>query len=121
MKKIITTCFTIFTIGFASMAAASDLSKMIGTWKWEQFTVVVKKCPKTEVCATVTEGPKNKGMEMIRSKLVLKDKDFVGKIAHPQTGDIYNTKITMTNADTWTLKGCTDKKVCATGEFKRVK
>jgi hypothetical protein len=29
------------------------------------------------------------------------------------SGDTYNTKITMKDADTWTLDGCTDAGVCA--------
>lgn len=122
MKKIITTCFAIFAVGFGTMAAADEgLSKMVGKWTWEKFTVEVKKCPEFEVCATVTGGPKNVGLKMIRSKLTLKGKDYTGKVAHPQTGNIYNTKITMTDADTWKLDGCTDANVCAKGEFKRVK
>lgn len=121
MKKIITTCFAIVAIGFGSLAAAAEpITKMIGTWKWEEFTVTVTECPKTEVCAKVTAGPKNKGMEMIRSKLTAKDGSFVGKIAHPKTGAVYNTKITMTDANTWKLDGCTDSNACAKGEFKRV-
>jgi len=94
---------------------------MIGTWKWEGFTIKVDKCEATEVCAKVVTGPKNVGLEMIKSKLKVTDGNFFGKIAHPQTGDTYNSKLTMASADTWHIDGCTDNNVCASGDFSRVK
>jgi uncharacterized protein (DUF2147 family) len=106
-------------------AAAAEVKDMIGKWKWTDYTIEVKECttnPSGEsICATVIDGPKNKGMEMIRSKLEKKGDVFVGQIAHPATGDIYNTKITLKDPDTWGMDGCTDANVCATGDFKRIK
>jgi len=121
--KIITTTF--WALVFLSMmnnaAADGDLSGMIGKWKWEGFTIEVNKCDTTEICAKVISGPKNVGLQMIKSKLTPKGGAFVGKIAHPQTGDTYNTKLSMANADTWHMDGCTDKNVCASGDFHRIK
>lgn len=120
-----------FALGFmamglssaAALAAATD--DMVGKWQWTAYTIEVKKCESNPsgagLCATVTGGPKNVGMEMIRSRLEPKDTGFFGKIAHPETGDIYNTKITPAGADGWSMDGCTEANVCAKGEFKRVK
>jgi uncharacterized protein (DUF2147 family) len=109
----------------AVTARAAELKDMIGTWKWTDYTVEVKECTTSPagagVCATVLDGPKNKGMEMIRSKLEKKGEDFTGKIAHPATTEIYTTKLTFKAPDTWSLDGCTDKGVCAKGDFVRVK
>jgi len=111
--------------GFAMLAvpsvfAAGSVTDMVGKWSWEGFVIEVNKCPETEVCAKVVSGPKNVGMDMIKSKLTLKGEAFVGKIAHPQTGDTYNAKMSMADANTWHLDGCTDKNVCASGDFKRL-
>ena len=100
--------------------ASSDIHNMIGTWKWEGFTVKVEKCDKTDVCAEVISGPKNVGLQMIQTKLKPSGKDFVGKISHPQTGDTYNAKLSMLNQDTWHIDGCTDNNVCASGDFTRI-
>jgi len=122
MKKLVLACVASFTFGALNTASASgDVNSMIGTWKWEGFTIEVAKCDSTEVCAKVVSGPKNVGMEMIQSKLKPSGGSFLGKVAHPQTGDTYNSKLTMANADTWHIDGCTDANVCASGDFSRVK
>jgi uncharacterized protein (DUF2147 family) len=117
-------CFAIAAIG-AAPASAAELKDMLGKWKWTDYTIEVKECTSNPsgagYCATVLEGPKNKGMEMIRSKLEKKGEDFNGKIAHPATTEIYTTKLTFKAPDTWSLDGCTDKGVCAKGDFVRVK
>ncbi len=122
MKSFITT-LTVLTLTLASGAAfaGSKYDDMVGTWKWEGFTIQVKKCDQTGVCAKVVSGPKNVGMQMIKSKLVENGHDFMGKVAHPQTGDTYNSKISMVSADDWHIDGCTAQNVCASGDFKRVK
>ncbi len=112
-------------IAGAAPANAADLKAMVGTWKWTDFTIQVKDCTTNPsgagLCATVTAGPKNVGMEMIRSKLEGKpDGSFVGKIGHPASGETYNTKMTI-GGDVWHMDGCTDAGVCATGDFIRVK
>jgi uncharacterized protein (DUF2147 family) len=112
--------------GLASApATAAELKDMIGKWQWTDYTVEVKECTTNPsgagLCATVVGGPKNVGMEMIRSKLEKKSEVFVGQIAHPATTEIYHTRMTLKNPDTWGMDGCTAANVCATGDFKRVK
>ena len=115
------------SLALAGVSSAAEIKDMIGTWKWTDYTVEVKECSTNPsgagLCATVIDGPKNKGMEMIRSKLENKGGEFLGHIAHPATGDIYDTKMTFKNADTWSMAGCviTNTAVCATGDFVRVK
>ena len=123
MKNLITIFSAlIMTMGIATSAlASSKYNNMVGTWKWEDFTIQVKKCDQTGVCAKVISGPKNVGMQMIKSKLVEAGDNFVGKVAHPQTGDTYNSKITMVSTNTWHIDGCTAQNVCASGDFKRIK
>jgi len=109
----------------AAPANAADLKAMLGTWKWTDFTVQAKECTTNPsgagLCMTVIAGPKNVGMEMIRSKLAQQaDGSFVGKIGHPASGDTYNTKMTL-QGDVWHMNGCTDAGVCATGDFVRQK
>jgi uncharacterized protein (DUF2147 family) len=120
-KKVIMGAVAFAVAGFMSSASASGLDEMVGKWTWNGFTVVVNKCPATGVCGEVVAGPKNVGMQMIKTKLEPKGDGFVGKIAHPQTGDTYNAKMVMSSADTWHMDGCTAQKVCASGDFVRVK
>ena len=121
MKKTIMACSMTIAMGFSTLSVAnSDVYSMIGKWSWEGFVIEVNKCDATEVCAKVVSGPKNVGMEMIQSKLTATDGNFFGKIAHPQTGDTYNSKLSMTNDKTWHIDGCTDKNVCASGDFNRI-
>lgn len=113
------------TLAFAAPSRAAELKDMVGKWKWTDYTIEVANCTTNPsgagICATVLDGPKNKGMEMIRSKLDKKGEDFVGQVAHPATGEIYQTKMTMRSPDTWAMDGCTDKGVCAKGDFNRLK
>jgi len=122
MRKLLLLSAASVIFGFGAVAnAAEGLSAMIGKWKWKEFTIVVTKCDSTEVCAKVVAGPKNVGLDMIKSKLKPRGKKFVGKVAHPLTGLTYNTQLSLTNKDTWQLDGCTDNKVCASGTFTRIK
>jgi uncharacterized protein (DUF2147 family) len=115
----------LMAIAGATAAPAADAKDMIGKWKWTDYTVEVKECTTNPsgagMCATVLAGPKNVGMEMIRSKLEPKDGIFTGQIAHPASGDIYNTKLSFKDSDTWSMDGCTEANVCAKGDFARVK
>ncbi|HUO99634.1 MAG TPA: hypothetical protein VMU01_13265 [Rhizomicrobium sp.] len=115
----------VIVAAIAGPANAADLKAMVGTWKWTDFTVQVKECTTNPsgagLCATVTAGPKNIGMEMIRSKLMQQaDGSFVGKIGHPASAETYNTKMNI-QGDVWHMNGCTDAGVCATGDFIRQK
>ncbi|VAW66915.1 hypothetical protein MNBD_GAMMA08-2213 [hydrothermal vent metagenome] len=122
MKKVLLTCTAVMSLGVMSSAmATNEITSMIGTWKWEGFTIEVAKCDATEVCAKVISGPKNVGMQMIKSKLKPDGNSFLGQVAHPQTGDTYNSKLTMATNDTWHIDGCTTANVCASGDFSRVK
>ena len=121
MKKVIGAVFGLAAFGLVSSAALADTSKMVGKWTWEGFTVEVTEGGEFGLSAKVIDGPKNVGMEMIKSKLEPKDGGMVGKIAHPMTGDTYNAQMTNPDADTWHMDGCTDANVCASGDFKRVK
>lgn len=122
MKKVYTLIAAMIAFGFAQQVLAKPtLEEMIGIWKWESFTIKVQKCESTEICAEVLTGPKNVGLQMIKSKLSATDAGFVGKVAHPQTGDTYNSKISMVNESTWHIDGCTASNVCASGDFTRMK
>jgi len=112
-------------VGAVTPASAVDVNTLVGTYKWTDFTVQAKTCSTNPsgagLCMTVIAGPKNIGMEMIRSKF--QDQDggvFVGKIGHPASGETYNTKMTL-KGDVWHMDGCTDAGVCATGDFIRQK
>ena len=107
--------------GSSAPLLAAEVKDMAGKWKWTDFTVECKEGGANGMSCTVTDGPKNKGMEMIRSALTKAGDGFTGQIAHPATGDIYNTKLNMKDADTWSLDGCTAANVCAKGDFTRVK
>ncbi|MEQ1695660.1 MAG: DUF2147 domain-containing protein [Hyphomicrobiaceae bacterium] len=115
----------LIVLGSSASAMAVESKDMVGKWKWTDYTVEVKECATNPagagLCGTVLAGPKNVGMEMIRSKLEKKGDDFVGQIAHPATGEIYNTKLSMKGADTWSMDGCTAANVCAKGDFVRIK
>ena len=122
MKRVILSGAIIsVACGLMTSANAAGLADMVGKWKWTDFTIECKEGGANGMSCTVTDGPKNKGMEMVQSKLEAKGSDFVGKIKHPASGDIYNAKMTMKDADTWAMDGCTDAGVCAKGDFTRVK
>lgn len=121
MKKLFAVILSLVFMGVGSSASAISMEDMVGVWTWEGYTVEVVKCEATGVCAKVTAGPKNIGMEMIRSKPEEKDGAFVGQVAHPINGQIYSTRMIMLDADTWHLDGCTRVSVCASGDFKRMK
>ena len=134
MKKIITGVSALAVLALSTMSAHSQMSKedmmkmmqpMLGKWGWQGFVIENKACDtnpaKTGMCATVISGPKNVGLEMIRSPMMPKDGKFVGKVAHPATGLIYNAQMGMSaDMNTWTMKGCTDSGACAEGAFTRM-
>jgi uncharacterized protein (DUF2147 family) len=112
---------SVSVLGLAASANAASPADMVGKWKWTDYTVECKLGGANGVSCTVIDGPKNKGMEMIQSKLEEKGGVFVGDVKHPATGDVYKTKINLKDADTWALDGCTAAGVCATGTFSRIK
>lgn len=112
---------SVAVLGLAASANAATMADMVGKWKWTDYTVECKAGGDKGMSCTVIDGPKNKGMEMIQSKLEDKGGTYVGDIKHPATGDIYHTKIQLKDADNWALQGCTATNVCADGVFTRVK
>ncbi len=125
MGTIVAGAVLLTALGVSVPAGAFDASALAGTWKWGNFTVEAKPCTTNPsgagMCMTVVSGPKNVGMEMIRSKF--QDKgggEFAGKIAHPASGEIYNAKMRL-KGDTLSMNGCTDAGVCAKGDFIRQK
>lgn len=121
MRKTMAAVAALVAFGFAGSANAAGMADMVGKWKWTDFTIECKEGGANGMSCTVIDGPKNKGMEMIQSKLEAKDGGFVGKVKHPASGDIYNSKMNLKDANTWSMDGCTDAGVCAKGDFTRVK
>jgi hypothetical protein len=103
------------------VADAADLKDMLGTWRWQDFTIEVVECKAADICAKVVAGPKNVGLDLLASKLTAKGNDWVGQIAHPETKELYNTRFQRRDKDHWRLDGCTAARLCLTGEFVRVK
>jgi hypothetical protein len=121
MSKRILAGAAIFLALSSFAARAADLKDMIGTWRWQQFTIEVTACQGDGICAKVIQGPKNVGMEVFATKLTAKDGKLFGQISHRETKDIYNTRFQQDDADKWSLDGCTVTRVCLSGEFVRVK
>ena len=122
MKKTIVAALGLLAFGWVSTVSAGDpMDAMVGKWSWEGFVINVVKGGDHGLSAKVVSGPKNVGLEMIQSKLETKGDHMVGKIAHPMTGETYNSKLKLTDADTWHMDGCTTANVCASGDFKRMK
>jgi len=119
-KSVCAVAFGLILGTSASGATAGSFDGMVGKWAWEDFTIKVTKSDDHGVSAKVVDGPKNVGMEMIRSDLKEQEGAFVGKVKHPANGKVYNTKISQKSADAWKLNGCTSGGACASGTFKRV-
>lgn len=121
MRKTMAAAAAVLALGFSGAAFAAGVADMVGKWKWTDFTIDCKEGGANGMSCTVIDGPKNKGMEMIQSKLEAKDGAFVGKVKHPASGEVYNAKMALKDANTWSMDGCTDAGVCAKGDFTRVK
>lgn len=125
MKKTFAAVMGVAVLGLASSAMAASHGKamdgMVGKWAWKDFTINCAKGGANGMSCKVEKGPKNVGMEMIQSALTMKDGAFVGKIAHPMTGETYNAKMVAEGADKFKMDGCTAAGACASGEFTRVK
>ena len=121
MKRCVGICLVIAGGALTAAAQAADLKDMIGRWRWQEFTIEVAECKGDAVCAKVTAGPKNVGLDLFASKLTSKNGAWFGQIAHPETKEIYNTRFQQKDKDRWRLDGCTAANVCLTGEFVRTK
>lgn len=100
-------------------ASAGELSEMVGAWQWEGYTVTVTECDATTVCAEVTDGPQNVGMQMLKTTPQAAGDAWTAEVFHPATGELYYTKMSYDGSDTWTMAGCTSNGVCAEGAFSR--
>jgi uncharacterized protein (DUF2147 family) len=112
---------TVAAFGLAGAANAVGVADMVGKWKWTDFTIECKEGGANGMSCVVLDGPKNKGMEMVQSKLEAKDGAYVGDIKHPASGEIYKAKMKLKDADNWAMDGCTAGGVCASGVFTRIK
>jgi uncharacterized protein (DUF2147 family) len=121
VRQPITVFAAILVLLSCSQVAAAELKEMIGKWGWQRFTIEVSECQGDSICAKVVDGPKNVGMQIFASKLIAKGGDWFGQITHPETKEIYNTRLQRAGSDTWRLDGCTAAKVCLTGELVRVR
>jgi uncharacterized protein (DUF2147 family) len=110
------------SIALASFeVSAAEVKDMLGKWRWKEFTIEVAECQSGNICAKVVDGPKNIGMQLFASSLVVKDGSLFGQITHPETKEVYNTRFQQNGPDNWHLDGCTAARVCLSGEFERVK
>jgi len=125
MKKTIAAVMGVAFLGLSTAAlGAGDMKAMqgmVGKWTWKDFTINCAAGGAHGMSCKVEKGPKNVGMEMIQSDLVMKDHAFVGKVAHPMTGETYNAKMAPDGPDKFKMDGCTAAGACASGVFVRVK
>jgi len=121
MKGIAKVALGVIAAGMFSGVALAGMDAMVGKWKWQDFVVECAKGGEHGLSCKVASGPKNVGMEMIVSPIKEENGMFVGKVKHPANGQVYNTKMTQPDKDSWKLDGCTDDGACATGTFVRVK
>lgn len=115
-------CLTAVMVLISGMPAlGSDMSDLIGKWKWNNFVVEVTTCRANAVCAKVIAGPKNVGMEIFGSNLKRRGPDLFGRIRDPRSGHEYHTRFRPRGRDRWLLDGCTSSRICLSGEFIRMK
>jgi uncharacterized protein (DUF2147 family) len=108
-------------MGLAGPSAAAEAKDMIGSWRWQSFTIQVRECQGDSVCAKVVGGPKNVGLEIFASRPAAKGDELFAQITHPETKETYNTRFQQKDKDRWQLDGCNGARVCLSGEFVRVK
>ena len=108
----------VFLMLVAGKGYGFELGEITGSWSWKGFVIEISPC-QDRMCATVTAGPKNVGMELFASDLEQKGAGWVGQVADPETGAVYFTRLTMPDAGRLKLDGCTKAKVCLSGEFVR--
>jgi len=105
--------------GWSVAASAVDLEAMVGSWSWNGYTVKVTRGGPHGLSARVVEGPRNVGMEMIRSD-VRNQADFaVAEIRLPGDGQDYLSEITPEGPDAWHLEGCSDRGGCVDRVYRR--
>ncbi|MEL7490998.1 MAG: hypothetical protein AAGJ73_09765 [Pseudomonadota bacterium] len=118
MKKTTICAVLVVAFAFGSPAYAGDLTDLVGTWEWEDFTIDVEECGGT-VCATISDGPSNVGEEMFLTAPEESGDGWTAEVMHPATGDTYYSQFTV-DGDVWSMEGCTASGVCASGDFIRI-
>jgi hypothetical protein len=117
----ITALCAILVAAQSPAALAADMKDMIGSWRWQSFTIQVRACQGDSVCAKVVAGPQNIGLEIFATKPTAKGGELFAQITHPESKETYNTRFQQKDKDRWQLDGCTSTRVCLSGEFIRVK
>ncbi len=118
MKKIIAATAGVIALGFASSAMAAS---MVGTWEWNGYTINCAEGGAHGLSCKVAAGPSNVGMEMVESKMGMKDGAHVGRIKHPADGKSYNAMMKFDGDDKVVMTGATDDGAKASGTFMRKK
>ena len=118
MKKIIAATAGVIALGFASSAMAAS---MVGNWEWNGYSITCAEGGANGMTCKVAAGPSNVGMEMIQSKLAMKDGAHVGKVKHPADGKVYNAQMKFDGDDKVVMVGVTDDGAKAEGTFMRKK
>ena len=106
-------------LGLAGSAAASEISEMVGVWEWEGYEITVSECDNTTVCAEVTAGPQNVGLQMLKTTPEAAGEAWTAEVVHPATNELYYAKMEFDGSDAWKMAGCTENGVCAEGTFTR--
>src|SRR5262245_9372395 len=58
----------LLVLGAGGPALAATFEDMLGTWRWQDFTIEVRACGEVAfACAKVVAGPKNVGMDVFAS------------------------------------------------------
>jgi hypothetical protein len=109
-----------FLVATPLAATAADL-KLIGEWRWQNFTIEVRPCQGDSGCAKIIGGPKNVGMEISASKLVANGEECFGQIVHPETKQPTTPDFSRRTRTGGVSTDAHLRKVCLTGEFVRVK
>ena len=106
-------------LGLAGTAAAGSITEMVGVWEWEGYEITVNACDDTTICAEVTDGPQNVGLQMLKTTPEAAGEAWTAQVVHPATNALYFAKMEFDGADAWTMAGCTENGVCAEGVFTR--
>ena len=109
-------------VGSSAAALAADLKDMLGKWRFRDFTIEVRECNSANLCAKVVGGPEERRQGSCSPPSSWpRVASCSGRLPHPETQEMYNTRFQQKDKDRWQLDGCTAAKVCLTGEFVRVK
>src|SRR5262245_56185243 len=64
LAKALLVVLVVLVLGARAPAVAAAFDDMLGTWRWQDFTIEVRACGEVAfACAKVVAGPKNVGMD----------------------------------------------------------